>query len=250
MATHDKPIPTKLKHDAIVEALLEIRFDAATIPEIFFGRLADYGPWKGFRQSHLPTYNIPAPLRQADKDLRYQPVFELKDVSGRRAVRIGGHVLSYHRTAPYVGWNAFEPELHEAIEGLFAKTEGLMIRRLELRYLNALRPDVHGIRSISDLDLTLAIAHEDLVDRVNINFQRDLFEDTRCTIRIATKEFVRGALPVDTSIFVDVAVSTKGVFQTTEGAKAKDWVHFAHKKEKEQFFRLLTDETIDALKEY
>lgn len=51
MAERGRPIPTKLKHDAIVEAVVEIRFDmpAKTIPEIFFGRLAEYEPWRGIR---------------------------------------------------------------------------------------------------------------------------------------------------------------------------------------------------------
>ena len=40
MATR-KHIPAKLKHDAIVEALLEVRFDMTTVPEVLFGRLAD-----------------------------------------------------------------------------------------------------------------------------------------------------------------------------------------------------------------
>ena len=75
--TLGKPIPQKLKHDAIVEALVEIRFDASTIPEVLLGRLADHEPWKGFDQRRLPAYEIPAPIRQADANLRYNPWFEL-----------------------------------------------------------------------------------------------------------------------------------------------------------------------------
>src|SRR5271157_1638575 len=38
MATRIKHIPNKLKHDAIVEALLEVRFDMTTVPEVLRGR--------------------------------------------------------------------------------------------------------------------------------------------------------------------------------------------------------------------
>jgi len=50
MASRGKSIPKKLKHDAIVEAVVEVRFSTTTIPEILFGRLSEYGPWKNFRQ--------------------------------------------------------------------------------------------------------------------------------------------------------------------------------------------------------
>ena len=109
MGSRGKPVPKKLKNDAIVEALLEVRFDMATMPEILFGQLADYERWKGFKQGRLPVYDIPAPLREADPNLRFQPVFELS--SEQRFVRVGPQVISYHRTMPYVGWDRFRPEL-------------------------------------------------------------------------------------------------------------------------------------------
>src|SRR6266513_2687614 len=121
MASPGKSIPVKLKQDAIVEALLEIRFATPIIPEIFFGRIAEHASWKGFTQAQMPAYNLPAALRQADPTLRYHPVFSLVEAAGRRAVRIGPQVLSYHRNMPYVGWEKFKPELEDAISGLFEK---------------------------------------------------------------------------------------------------------------------------------
>jgi hypothetical protein len=72
-------LPTKLKHDAIVEAAFEARIDAdpASVPEILFGRLADTAEWRGFTQRRLPTADIPAALRRADPNLRYQPAIDL-----------------------------------------------------------------------------------------------------------------------------------------------------------------------------
>jgi uncharacterized protein (TIGR04255 family) len=252
MATRGKLVPTKLKQDAIVEALFEIRFDSTTIEEVLIGRLADFAPWKEFQQRRLPAYEVPARMRQADPNLRYQPVFELLDpTDGHRAVRIGAQVLSYHQMPPYVGWDKFRPQLSEAIDGIFAKAEGLTVRRLGFRYVNALRQDVHGIRAVSELDLTLAIADGRVTDNVNINFTTELSEDTQCTVRIATTDFVQGVgvLPPSTSVVIDVDVFTKESFRTREEKHVKRWVEFAHTNEKEQFFRLLTDETIDALKE-
>jgi uncharacterized protein (TIGR04255 family) len=249
MATRGKPVPLKLKHDAIIEALLEIRFETTTIPEVLFGKLADYEPWRGFKQNPMPAYALPAPIRQADPNLRFQPIFELLGSDDRLAVRIGPQVLSYHRMPPYVGWGKFETELSQAIEGLFTRADSLTVRRLGFRYVNALRPDLHGIRSTSDLDLKVEIDGEKLSGNVNINFIINVSDNTRCTVRIATPEFVQGVLPPNTAVVADVDVFTTEGFNTKEVTDVKRWLDFAHSTEKHHFFRLLTNETIEALKE-
>ncbi|HVP46883.1 MAG TPA: TIGR04255 family protein [Bryobacteraceae bacterium] len=247
MASGGKLVPKKLKNDAIVEAILEVRFDTTTIPEILFGRLADYEPWKELSQRRLPAYDIPATLRQVDPNLRFQAVFELS--GEQRAVRIGPQVVSYHRTVPYIGWERFWPELQQTITGLFETANGLIIHRLGLRYLNALRSDLHGIASISDLDLEIKVASEWVTGYVNLNFTIDVASNAACMVRIATTEFVQGKLPPNTSVYVDVDVFTKDGFETRERETVESWVTAAHDSEKEQFFRLLTDRSIEALKE-
>lgn len=247
MASRGRHVPEKLKNDAIVEAILELRFDTKTIPEILIGRLADYGPWKTLTQRRLPAYEMPAILRQVDPNLRFQPVFELSGEN--RAIRVGSQVISYHRTVPYIGWERFWPELRETITGLFETAEGLAIGRLGLRYLNALRSDVHGISSIADLDLGIKVAGERIGGNVNLNFTTDVSSDAACTVRIATTEFIQGNLPPNTSVYVDVDVFTKDGFETLEQWAVESWVTAAHESEKQQFFRLLTDRSIDVLEE-
>jgi uncharacterized protein (TIGR04255 family) len=249
MAAPKKRIPTELRHDAIVEALFEARFDMTTIPEVLLGRLADCPSWKGFEQVRMPTYEIPAFLRQADPNLRYQPIFELHNANKNRLVRIGGQVMSYHRLPPYESWTKFKPELDAAIDALFAKADGLSVRRLGLRYINAIRPELHQISTIAELDLTVAVEHEAVTGNVNINFTTDLSDDTQCTVRVATAEFVQGTLPPNSRVLIDVDVFTKEDFTTNDVQKVRQWVESAHTMEKQQFFRLLTDATIDALEE-
>jgi uncharacterized protein (TIGR04255 family) len=118
-----------------------------------------------------------------------------------------------------------------------------------LRYTNALTPQVHGIRSVSDLDLDITIAQERVLGSVNLNFTTDLSNNTQCTVRVATKDFVEGALPEDTTIIIDVDVFTKDGFKPKAIADVLSWIEFAHEKEKIEFFHLLPDKVIDALKE-
>jgi len=245
-----KPIPEKLKDDAIVEAIFEVRFSTSTIPEVLFGRISEYRPWENFKQSSLPISQIPAAVRQMDPNLRYQPVFALIDEEEKRAVRIGANVISYSRGAPYVGWKAFKTELLDVIGGVFEKAKGLSIERLGLRYLNALRSDIHGIRSISDLDLRIEIANEPITGSANLNVTTNGDSDTACTVRIATANIVQGNLPPDTSVYIDVDVFTSGQgFATTDQGFVTEWIEKAHSTEKVHFFQLLTKPTIESLRE-
>jgi len=244
-----KPVPDKLKQDAIVEAVFEARFDTTTLQEILFARIADHPAWGAFEQRRLQASEIPSFVREADPNLRYQPAFELAQPSQNRALRIGAHVLSYHRTAPYVGWATFQPELDALIAVLFEKADQLGITRLGFRYINALRSDVHGIRGLSDLDLTFTVAEDTVVKSVNVNFTTPVSEDALCTVRLATSDLIQGVVPPNTSLLVDVDVFTKERYTTASEKAVRDWVEVAHKNEKEQFFRLLKIGTIEALKE-
>ena len=250
MTENGKPIPEKLKNDAIVEAIFEIRFSMSTIPEMLIGRISEYAPWKDFKQASLPISQIPAALRQVDPNLRYQPIFALTDEYEKRAVRIGRNVISYSRGMPYVGWKVFKTELDEVINVVFEKAGELHVERLGLRYLNALRFDLHGIQSISDLNLKLDIAERRIAGSVNVNVTTDGTGDLACTVRIATPDFVQGIIPPGTSVYVDVDVFTNSIgFETTNQEFVRDWIERAHSKEKTQFFQLLTESTIESLRE-
>jgi uncharacterized protein (TIGR04255 family) len=251
MARPAREFPAKLKNDAIVEALVELRFDMPTggLPEIFFVRLAQNPAWKEFEQRVLPAFQIPPVVRQSDENLRYQPYFELAAPDKSRTVRIGSQMLSYHRLAPYVGWDQFQVELKGVVDWLFSQISELTVRRMGLRYMNALRTDLHGIESVLDLNLTLTVADQRVSGNVNINFTNAVSSDTVCTVRIATPEFIQGSIPPNTSVYVDVDVFTNEGFRSTNQADVTAWINNAHTAEKQNFFRLLTDQKIRELKE-
>lgn len=246
-------VPAKLKTDAIVEALVELRFDLPSvgIPEISFVRLAENPAWKEYQQRMLPLFHLPAHVRMSDVNLRYQPALELVAPDTQRSVRIGPQVLSYHRLAPYVGWGKFRPEINETVVWLFTQIPEINVRRLGLRYMNALRAEAHQIKSVLDLNLELKVADKRIDGNVNVNFTEPVDNDSACTVRIATPEFiqVQGAVPPNTSVYVDVDVFTKDGFSTGSQEAVIAWINDAHTAEKENFFQLLTDQTINELKE-
>jgi len=162
-------------------------------------------------------------------------------------VNVGPHVMSYHATAPYPGWAVLQPELNAAVDELFAKAPELKVQRLGLRYLNALTAQGHGIQTPADLSLTVNVSGDDQTARLNLNFITLVAPDTTCTVRIATKEFLQGILPPNTFVFVDVDAATNDQFTAHGAASVKQWLAFAHEKEKEEFFHLLKPETITKL---
>lgn len=246
MVARGTPLPERIRPDAIVEAVLEVRFEMAGIPEVLIGRLADSAPWKDFQKRNMPAYNLPPPLRTIGPGFRYMPILELVDSaeSPTRALRLGPQVLSYHRFREYIGWSRFRPELQHVVAELFRNADGLTVQRLGLRYLNALRSDLHEIRSISQLDLHTTIANAPLDTSMNLNFNRPLRNDATAQVKVATKDMVQGQLPDNTTVFIDVDVSTPEGYQTRDQATVDAWIVSAHESEKQEFFHLLTADTI------
>jgi uncharacterized protein (TIGR04255 family) len=243
------PLPRKLRQDAIVEALWEIRFETNTLPERFIGRLTDQAPWSGFPQRRLPAYDLPAALRQTTPHLRYAATVEVSSAQDDqyRALKLGPNVLSVHRAKSYPGWPAFRGELATAAMNLFRATEGLKATRLGLRYLNALTQERHGIHSIADLDLAIEVASEHLTGGVNLNFQVWIGNVGQCRVGVATPEYVQGPLPADTKVYVDVDVSTTPDYECTDVELVTRWLDNAHTHARIEFFHLLQQTTIDHL---
>ena len=191
-------LPKKLKYDSISEAMFEARFDAdpSSVPEILLGRLADNAEWRGFTTRRLPTADIPAAIRRADPNLRYQPAIDLINPDGTKIVRLGPQSLAYGRRAPYPGWDrAFGAEIGQAIDILFAVVPRVSATRLGLRYINTLRSDFHEISGIETLNLNIVIDAVAVTHNLNLNYTIPVSDNSSCTVRIATVEYALGQFP-------------------------------------------------------
>jgi uncharacterized protein (TIGR04255 family) len=249
MVAKGTPLPERIDPDAILEALLEIRFDLVSpLPEVLFGRLSEIPQWKGFtQQRRLPAYDMPAAFRDGDPNLRFVPVLELASTDPRRAVRIGGHVLSYHLLAPYAGWGSFEKELHVAIDGLFDKTDGLVVTRIGLRYINGLSTASHGISSIAQLDVKIEVSQAPVTGHVLLNFLTNPSKQTQCRVNVATRDFVQGEFPADAIALVDIDVATTPDFRTDSRDAVKAWAAQARIAKNQAFLGLLAEQTLKKL---
>lgn len=241
----------KLKDDALIEALIDIRFEVPQdFPEeLVIGRLVDREPWSSWTMRRLPSSEIPSAIRRTDENLRYQASVELRGPGNQTAVKIGSNVLSMHCLVPYPGWNEFRSKIEEALLDLFRKFHGVRISRLGLRYVNAFEAERHGIASVEDLDLRIILSGEDLGPNINLNFRKACSESHAVMTRVASADFVRGQLPKTSTVIADIDVYTPGDYSEDDPNRIMEWVDQAHEFEKDSFFALLTESQIEALSE-
>ena len=121
-------------------------------------------------------------------------MLELRDKNRERLAKIGVYVLSYHRLAPYPGWDSFKPEINRVIEFLFGAFESFHATRLGFRYINAFTAEHHGVSNVGDLNYAVNVAGQRLQDPQNLNYRRTRSENHTVQVRIASPEFVSGTI--------------------------------------------------------
>lgn len=244
-------LPIRLKADAILEAGLEIRFepDPSLVSEIVVGRLADADEWRTLRAARLPTADIPAAIRRANPALKYQPSLDMTSADGKVSFRVGPQVLAYVRRGTYPGWAGFGPELERVINHLYRVIPNVQVSRLGLRYINALKSDTHGIRSIDDMGIKISFADGTLSSGINLNFKTYSGTDLEVMCRIASVDLAEGNIPEGAAVIVDIDVHTSGSFAEGDVNAAKRWVKEAHDREKEIFFKSIGSEATERLRE-
>jgi len=241
-------LPTKLKDDAIVEALLEIQFDSDDLGEIVIGRLTDFDLWNGYSVARLSAANIPENIRDADPSLRFQPVIERRSQDERSNVRIGSHVLSYHVYVPYPGWVDFKPRLDAIVEELFNKMTNLQVTRLGFRYINYLQSGKHHIGTSKDLSLNIQLGGQSIVSGFNLSYIDAPSKHHYVLTKVASPDFVEvNQRPVDLVCAADIDVFSTKDFVTDNLSDVVSWIDEAHTIEKEAFFCLFEQSTINKL---
>lgn len=242
-------LPKKLTRDAIMEALLEIRFETKQVGEVLVGRLASSAQFEGYGVSRLPIASFPAEVRDADANLRFQPTLQLARPAPGELIKIGPHVISLHAVAPYPGWDALSARLRHLIETLFSAVTDISVTRLGLRYINAITPE-HGVDRISDLQFSLELGGQQINSEMVFSHRFKVDNEIQGTLSLATPSFVNGPnLPNECAAFVDIDIFTPRALGKTDPAAVLHWVDRAHDTEKTAFFGLFSEAQIEKLKE-
>ncbi len=251
VTTTEQILPAKLKDDAIVEAICQLQFTSADLPEVIIGRITDSAVKRGYTAERLPVADIPAPIRHADPNLKFQPTIQLKSKSGSNLIRVGENAISFHVAGvkQYPGWDEFRKLLVEVVEGLFASITNIIVEKIALRYINAIVPERHFINDIHQLEFETHVGKVALNGPINLNYITLAGNNHIVTTRLAHTKFVQGNLPSNTSAVIDVEVTTIEKFSCKTAVEVLSWVEIAHKVEKDAFFVLIPQEILNKLKE-
>jgi uncharacterized protein (TIGR04255 family) len=155
----DNKIPVRLKKEPLLEAICEIRFSGtkSSIADLLPGILFKALPGKYGNIVRLPAADIPAPIVEHDRNLRYAPKIRLEN--GNQAVQIGEHVVSLSCRRPYTGWGRFSADIRELVRTV--KDTGLIesLERFSLKYVDLIELEQPVGLGCLNLDLKLG-AHE------------------------------------------------------------------------------------------
>jgi len=237
-----KALPERIDPDAILEALVEFRFEPTELPEAIVGRLLDTPLWGDYSQVRLATADIPQPLRENDPNFRYMPIIELRKKDNTRSAKVGGHVFSYHVLPPYPGWSVFRQEINTVLTAIVQKLKSADFSRLGFRYINVFRPEQHHVSGLSDTNVTIVIGNEQLSESVNLNYRRSFDTNHTVTVKVSTPEFVVGNVQPGFSLLCDIDVATKTDVSVTGLEATTSWIDDAHDLEKEEFFKILHED--------
>lgn len=241
-----RTLPKRIEPDAIVEAIVEVRFQTDLFPEVILGRLLSSPFLSTWSATRLPGSDIPYAARDAEAAFRYQPMFQLE--RGTELIRLGAYHLSLHILPPYCGWEQLRAKAREFLEQCWTEVGRSDLKRCGLRYVNALTAGRHGVRSIEDLNLHVDVRGKSLVD-VTVAYGSEENPHAEALVRIASKKHVVGELAPDATFVVDIDIHNE---QPTDLHSANDimsWLEQAHELEKRLFFDLLPDRIVDPLKE-
>ncbi len=244
-------LPKKMKQDAIVEALFEVRFDSSDIGEVVVGRLNDIGSWADYPSVRLPQADIPERIRSADPAFKYVPTIEKTSPDKTRSIRIGSRVISYHVYEPYPGGDCFEKELNNMVACLFDKIKDIQINRLGFRYVNFLTASKHDINGLNDLSLNLSVGGEQLIDNVNLAFMENASDKHVVVSKLASPQFLQpgGSIPTDLIAVIDIDVFTPDTYISNDISSLNEWISQARVYEKANFFSFFSDELKTSLVE-
>lgn len=241
--------PTRLKRDAVAEALLEVRFDSEEVADLVVGFLANHEPWRQFNKERLPASDVPEPIRMQDGMLRHLPLIQCSNTDRTRVVKIGTTMISYHILKPYPGWSTAYPEWHDMLQFVFQALGGFTATRLGFRYVNAFYEQDHHVSNAADLQYSIRLDGRELDCPFNLNYLKNIGEQHRSLVRIASPEFVASPQNISLSALVDIDIFTSDDFRTNSVEQAKDWLANAHEFVKDEFFSLIPPQILNRLRE-
>lgn len=242
--SESRPVPASLAKDMIVEAIFEIRFtsEIEALGELLPGLIFPHVRAEFPKLEKLPLASLPKEVVQNDPSLFYQPTARL--VGDNQILLVGDRVFGLSHRKPYLGWPGFKPQIIR-LAGILHDMAGISeIERYSLRYTNII-PCGNGSRALDAIRATMLLADWNVADvlfQMRAEVSRGAFLNV---IQIASGASVTNSHNVTVDgLLVDIDTMRHGPFPDYWD-NLVNYIEEAHQCEKEVFFSLLTDQTLN-----
>jgi len=237
-------LPSKLKHDTIIEAIFELRFEPALPNEAVFGAVYPIvmGIFSDWQYTPLPPSQLPDFVRNSDFQFKYQPLHRLQGKG--LCVSVGPRVVSFSAIKPYIGWSEWKSIILNVLNKIY---DGKVIRYVErtgLRYINFIEQDVFQL-----INVTLEIIGCDVVKPIATAIRTEMKEEEYLKILQLTNNASipeNGQMKNGSLIDIDV-VRNRGISDNAFKNDLEVILDKSHTVEKQLFFDILKTEFLNEL---
>lgn len=241
-----KPIPKRLKHEPLIEAIWQVQFDSLeaseVLPGLLYARLRQTYP--DLRLHRLPTADLPAGLAQVDPNLGLAAKIRLEAPDAPFLWQVGARVATVNCRKPYAGWPRFNAAILDLIQTLENSGVVPQPQRHSLRYIDLLTLDEPP--DLSAFQMTLQLGGQPIR---NLPLQMRLeLPDEGCShrIQIATPAQVQLPEGTRTGSVIDLETFASGLVAGWEQVRSQ--LDMLHDRSKEIFFeRVLTPDALQTL---
>lgn len=240
------PLPKRLKKEPLIEVIWQVQFDGEqgigdVLPGVLFTELKKSHSTLQLRR--LPTAEIPAPIAQADPNLRFAPKMLMEESGGSLVWQVGDRVITLNCRKPYIGWDGFKKAAVALTQ--LVENSGLIPnpRRHSLRYIDLLRDEL--ATDLAALRLALKLGDHPIRDRVQMRLE---IPDNEClhVVQVATAAQVHLPTEQAKGTIIDLETLPSNPPDGWDTLRAQ--LDLLHERSKAFFFRqVLTEETIQQL---
>lgn len=232
-------VPKKIDPCPILEAVVELRFEASlseeVIPGLLFPSFKDEFP----EIKQLPVTELPLNIRRSDPNLKFSPYYRFE--GDKLTIQIGPRVFSVLCQKEYLGWETYSQQIKAAFEEIKKQNIVQSASRLGLRYINFF-PNMDVFRK---LKVNIMFDDQSLVGNSNILRTETTQGTFNCAVQLANNSQVNkdGKQFKGSTFDIDVS-NTQGHLIMNDFV---DLVNEAHEIEKKIFFSLLKDDYLQLL---
>ncbi|WP_322469251.1 TIGR04255 family protein [Hydrogenophaga sp. SNF1] len=242
-------LPTRLKKEPLIDAVFEMRVEAAAplaslLPGLFRASLIE---GEKLVPSRTQLASLPDEIRNADPQLRYGALVTME--WGLFRILVGDHMVAVGCKLPYPGWAKFREAISHVVKVLVDSKLVKVVDRYSVKYVDLIESDSLNAQ-IGSLNWSINIGGRQLSSEVAMlrsefkidDFQTIITVQTGAVVSSPIKQGVRGLILDVDSIFNSHRLAADE-FLSQLGQRI-DAIHSSNKR---TFFECLTGATVESL---